>query len=164
MKKICFLFIMLATNLTVFSQVDTTAPYYKAGVLPDFSLLTIDSVEFNQTVLDKSKATIIVLFNPECDHCQHQLETLLSIPELSKDAQIILSSIETHDKNRIFYNKNHLEKYPFIHLGKDNKYLFGKYYRPKTIPVLAMYNSSKKLVLFNQGDTKKEQILDALKL
>jgi len=98
MKKICFLFIMLASGITVLSQVDTTAPYYKAGVLPDFSLLTIDSVEFNQTVLDKSKATIIVLFNPECDHCQHQLETLLSIPELLKDAQIILSSIEIQEK------------------------------------------------------------------
>lgn len=163
MKKIVFTLIILISSISGFSQADTIAPYLKTKLLPDFSLLTIDSVEFNQSILDENKNTIIMLFNPECDHCKEQLEVLLSVPEVIKSAQIILSSVETHEKNRIFYNKNHLEKYPFVHLGKDHKYFFGKYYRPRTIPVLAIYNPKKQLIYFNQGNSNKKQIEEALK-
>ena len=163
MKKSAFIFLMLVININVFSQTDTTAPYLKTKLLPAFSLLTIDSVEFSQSILDEKKNTIIMLFNPECDHCQEQLELLLSVLQVVQSAQIILSSIETHEKNRIFYNKNHLEKYPFVHLGKDYKYFFGAYYRPNTIPVLAFYNAKKQLIFFNQGNTKRKQVEQALK-
>lgn len=163
MKRLILLSILLAPVTFVFSQADTTAPYLKTRTLPDFSLLTIDSVEFNQTILDNTKSTIIMLFNPDCDHCRHQLELLVSTPIVIQSAQIILSSIETHEKNRIFYNKNQLEKYPFVHLGKDFKYFFGSYYRPNTIPVLAFYNPQKQLTFFNQGEVKRKQIELALK-
>ena len=52
-----------------------------------------------------------MLFNPECEHCQKQLELLLSIPEVTQFTQLVLSSIEKFEKNLIFYNKFHLEKY-----------------------------------------------------
>lgn len=163
MKNIFLTFILFVYSALAFSQADTTAPYLKTRTLPDFSLLTIDSVEFNQTVLDDTKNTIIMLFNPDCDHCRHQLEVLLSVPSVIQSVQIILSSIETHEKNRNFYNKNHLEQYPFVHLGKDFKYFFGGYYKPVTIPVLAFYNPQKQLVFFNQGEVNKKQIEQALK-
>lgn len=163
MKRISLSVLLFIFAVPVFSQADTTAPYLKTGILPGFSLLTIDSVEFNQTILDDTKHTIIMLFNPDCDHCRHQLELLVSIPSVVQSAQIILSSIETHEKNRIFYNKNHLEKYPFVHLGKDFKYFFGGYYRPNTIPVLAFYNPQKQLLFFNQGEVKRKQVEEVLK-
>ncbi len=163
MKKAVFTFLTLVTGIQLFSQADSTAPYFKTKLLPDFSLLTIDSVEFNQRVLDETKNTIIMLFNPDCDHCWEQLELLLTVPQVIDGTQLILSSIETHEKNRLFYNKYHLEKYPFVHLGKDHKYFFGSYFRPNTIPVLAFYNSKKQLTLFVQGNAKKKQILQALK-
>ena len=110
MKNSMFLFAAVLISTLSFAQTDTTAPYLKTKLLPDFRLLTIDSVEFNQTVLDESKSTIIMLFNPECDHCQQQLDLLLSMPLVAETAQIILSSNETQEKNRIFYDKNQLGK------------------------------------------------------
>ena len=163
MKKIPALFLILSICFHAFSQTDTTAPYLKTRVLPDFSLLDKDSVVFTQAVLKAQKHTIIMLFNPECEHCQQQLELLLSIPEVSNSAELVLSSIETIEKNKAFYNKYHLENYPFVHLGKDYKYLFGKYFQPTTIPVLAFYNTKKEFVLINQGNASKKVILKALK-
>lgn len=163
MKNLMLLVVAAFISTTAFTQTDTTAPYLKTKSLPEFRLLTIDSVEFNQSILDETKSTIIMLFNPECDHCQQQLDLLLSIPRVVETAQIILSSNETQKKNRIFYHKNQLEKYPFIHLGKDFKYFFGSYFQPRTIPVLAFYNPQKQLTLFNQGNTKKKQIEQALR-
>jgi thioredoxin-related protein len=160
MKKL-LLSLFIITGINAFSQSDTTAPYLKTKTLPNFSLLTIDSVEFNQSILEKGRSTIIMLFNPECEHCQKQLELMLTIPAV-QNAQLILSSIETHEKNRVFYNKFQLQKYSFVHLGKDYKYFFGGYYRPVTIPVLAIYNNKGELVFFNQGNTKRKKIEEAL--
>ena len=104
-----------------------------------------------------------MLFNPECEHCQEQLKLLLSLPEVAKTTHLVLTSTETLQKIKLFYNKFHLEKYPWVHIGKDNKYFLGGFYRPKTIPVLAFYNKQKLLVYFNQGNVKKKQVIDALK-
>jgi hypothetical protein len=50
-----------------------------------------------------------------------------------------------------------------VHIGKDYKYFFGSFYRPKTIPVLAFYNKQKQLIYFKQGGVKKKEIVEALK-
>ena len=146
-----------------FAQYDTTPPYLKSKVLPDFSLVTTDSVAFNQTVLVPEKKTIVMLFNPECEHCQDQLKLLLTIPEVTDSVNLILTATETLQKIKIFYDKFHLEKYPWIHIGKDYKYFFGGFFQPKTIPVLGFYNAQKQLLYFNQGSVKKKEILQALK-
>lgn len=163
MKKLFLLFFVLSGSITAFPQYDTTAPYLKTKKLPVFSLLNLDSVAFTQAVLNENKNTIIMLFNPECEHCQKQLQLLLSMPEVVQSTELVLSSIETLEKNRIFYNKFHLENYPFVHLGKDFKYIFGAYFQPTTIPVLAFYNKRKEFVLLNQGNAAKKTILKALK-
>lgn len=163
MKYFIFCTIVLFTGPIAFSQTDTTAPYLKTRQIPDFKLRSVNYEVFTQSILDKDKSTVIMLFNPECDHCQQQLDLLLSMPLVTTNAQIILSSIENTAKNRIFYNKNHLEKYPFVHLGQDYEFFFGGYYKPNTIPVLAFYNKQRQLTLFNQGNAKKNQIEQALK-
>jgi hypothetical protein len=163
MKKLPALFFLLSIYITAFSQYDTTAPYLKTKILPTFSLLTTDSLVFTQTVLKENRNIIIMLFNPECEHCQKQLELLLSLPEVAQSAELVLSSIETLEKNKIFYDKFRLGDYPFVHLGKDFKYFFGGYFQPATIPVLAFYNKKKEFVQINQGNTGKKTILKALK-
>jgi thiol-disulfide isomerase/thioredoxin len=163
MKKITMLFCVICTSTYAFSQYDSISPYLKNKAFPNFILLNTDSVEFTQTVLVEGKNTIIMLYNPECEHCQEQLQLLISLPEVILNTNILLTSTESLKKIQIFYNKFHLAKYPLIHVGKDYKYFFGSYFRPKTIPVLAFYNRQKQLVYFNQGNVKKKQILDAFK-
>jgi len=163
MKTISILFAVLFFSTAAFSQYDTTAPYLKNKALPNFILLNTDSAAFTQSVLVENKNTIIMLFNPECEHCQQQIQLLLSLPEVSQTANLVLASTETFKKIKIFSDKFHLEKYSWIHIGKDHKYFFGGFYQPKTIPVLAFYNKQKQLVYFNQGNVKKKQIVEALK-
>lgn len=164
MKKTTVSIIALFVCFTAFCQYDTTPPYLRTKQQPDFNLLTLDSTVFTQAVLKENTRTVIMLFNPECGHCQAQLETLLAITDITQTAQLVLTSTETLAKLKIFYDKNHLQKYPNIILGKDYKYFFGGYYQPKTIPVLAFYNAAKQLVFFNQGNVSKKQVLKALKL
>ena len=164
MKRIFLFIAVLFFCHTAFSQYDTTPPYLKNKFLPAFSLVSLDSVPFTQSVLTSGKKTIVMLFNPECEHCQNQLQLLLTIPEVTDSVNLILTATETLGKIKIFYDKFHLEKYPWIHIGKDYKYFFGGFYQPKTIPVLAFYNIHNQLVYFNQGNVKKKEITEALKM
>ncbi len=163
MKKTFLFFGIFFISIAAFSQTDTTAPYLKNKTIPNFILLSLDSVAFTQSVLAQDKNTIIMLFNPTCGHCQQQLELLLTLPQVYNTTNLILTSTEPLYKIKEFYDKYHLEKYKWIHVGKDHKYFFGGFYRPKTIPVLAFYNKQKQLTYFNQGNVKKKEIVQALK-
>lgn len=161
MKSILF-FIAVIFSLPAFAQIDTSAPYYKEKKLPAFSLIDKDSVTFNQDSIIKGRKTIVMLFNPGCDHCQQQLDLLLSLYEVSQ-CNLVMSSIESIEKNKNFYEKNRLDKYSFVRLGKDYKYFFGKYFAPvKTIPVLAYYNEKNEFITISYGNTNKTEILKAL--
>lgn len=145
-------------SIAAFSQADTAAPYLRTKLRPSFNLLALDSAVFNQSVLKENTTTAIMLFNPECGHCQDQLKVFLSMPEFASKVQLLLSSTETLAKIKLFCDKFHLEKYPNIFIGKDHKYFFGGFFQPKTIPVLAVYNAANKLVFFNQGNVSRKQL------
>jgi thiol-disulfide isomerase/thioredoxin len=162
-QKLILSITLFCCSMAAFSQYDTTPPYLRTKLLPAFNLLSLDSAVFTQSVLKENTRTVIMLFNPECGHCQEQLETLLSIPDFVKNVQLVLSSTETLAKLKLFYDKNHLEKYSGVRIGKDYKYFFGGFYQPKTIPVLAFYNAGKQLAFFNQGNVSKKQLLKVLK-
>jgi thiol-disulfide isomerase/thioredoxin len=163
MKKfVVFVFFIIAAN-NVFSQYDTTPPYLKDKLLPRFNLLTLDSTEFTPEKLKPGKHTIIMMYNPECGHCQTQMELFLSMPEVMKNAQIVLASTQPVYKIKIFCEKYNLTNYPNVYAAKDNSWFLGKFYQPKTIPVLAFYNKKNQFTFISQGNAGKEQILDALK-
>ncbi len=116
----------------------------------------------NPQISGTGKSTIVMLFHPECDHCQKQLELMLTIPAVSNTTNLILVADETLQKLKIFYNKFHLEKYPWINIGKDYKHFFGPFYRPKTVPVLIFYNNQKNLKSYKQGNISEKEINKAL--
>lgn len=164
MKKLFVLFLGIIISTAAFSQYDTTPPYLKTKLLPAFKLVSLDSsAVFDKSVLKEGQPTVVMLFNPTCEHCQHQIQLMLTMPEFTQSVNLILSSTETLDKIKTFCDKYHLERYPMIHVGKDHKYFLGGFYQPKTIPVLAFYNAQNQLLYFNQGSLKKDQLLNALK-
>lgn len=164
MKKLALLLTGLLLYAASFCQYDTTPPYLKDKLLPDLStLLTKDSLQFTKKMLQPGKHTIIMMYNPECGHCQSQMELFLSIPEVMSQAQIVLASTLPLYKIKEFSDKYKLSKYPNIYPCKDNSWYLGKFYQPKTIPVLAFYNKQNQFVFLSQGNATKDQILEALK-
>ena len=161
MTRIFFgLFLLIA--MVGRAQTDTAAPYWKNKNLPQFAVRNIDSSTFTNADLNKGKQTIIMLFNPECEHCQDQFKLLVKLPQIAASTQIILSSTETIEKLKVFAAKFKVNNYPFVHLVKDALYTFGKIYQPNTIPVLAFYNKEQKFVAIKQGQASKAEILRAL--
>ena len=163
LKKIILLLnILFIATLAHAQSYDTTPPYLKNKQLPDFILYSKDSVAFDQSVLKPGRKTIIMLFNPECEHCQDQLTLLISMPEIKQNVQLLLTTTETLEKLNIFYKKFNLQNWAFIYPGKDTKYIFGKFFQPKTIPVLAFYDSKRQFVQLSQGSMSRKQLQKVL--
>jgi thiol-disulfide isomerase/thioredoxin len=164
MKKLIVLITAFFFCSNAFCQYDTTPPYLKDKILPQFNLLNVDSAQIYNSLLATGKSTIIMLYNPDCGHCQEQMKLLLSLKEITAgNTQILLVSTQPIFKIKEFVKKFKLRKYSNIIVAKDYKWFFGKYFQPKTIPVLAFYNKQNQFVLLSQGNVSKQQILDAIK-
>lgn len=163
MKTLTFALLFFFPALCSQAQYDATPPYLKTKQLPAFTLYNVDSLAFDQSILQKDRPTVIMLFNPECGHCKEQLELLLKIPELVQSAQLIMATTETLAKIREFSEQYGLSKYANIRIGKDRVSFFGSYFKPRTIPVLAFYDRNGKFVALHQGNVKKKQVVEALK-
>lgn len=162
MKRIYFISMLLFASIVSFAQTDSMAPYWKNKNLPAFTLLTPDTAFFSNENLVKGKNTIFMLFNPECEHCQKQFEQLVKMPEVINNAQLVMCSTELMDKIKVFYNKFHLENYPFVHLGKDYKVFLGSFFQPKTVPVVVIYDKQNQFRFISQGQATRKQIVEAL--
>jgi thiol-disulfide isomerase/thioredoxin len=163
MKKIVLVTIVIFYSGMAFCQYDTTPPYLKEKLIPELNLLTLDSTFFSTKKLQAGKYTIIMMYNPECGHCQTQMELFLSMPEVMSEAQIIIASTLPIYKIKLFCEKYKLANYANIYPLKDNSWFLGKFFQPKTIPVLAFYNKQNQFTFISQGNATKEQILEALK-
>src|ERR1700752_2220082 len=55
------------------------APFMRFPTLPPFHLLKLDSTTYlTKEDVKKGHKTIIMYFSPDCEHCKHQTEAILS--------------------------------------------------------------------------------------
>ena len=157
------LFLILLSALSAHAQKDSIdAPYLRFPSLPPFDLLQTDSVtHLTKEKIEKKHNILIMFFSPDCPHCQHQTEDLLTGMDSLKDVQIIMATYQPFEEMTGFYKKYQLAKYPNIRLGRDATFFLPPYYRMKNLPYLALYNKNGILITTFEGNQKVATIVDA---
>ncbi|PZR28233.1 MAG: hypothetical protein DI535_07455 [Citrobacter freundii] len=162
--KILFLFTLIFTGLRGSAQVDSTTPTYKRfPTVPPFQLLLVDSTSFSKEKLNKKKATMIMLFSPECDHCKHETEELIKRINEFKDVQIIMATPLPFDQMKEYYKHYGLAKYSNIKMGRDARFMLPVFFNIKSFPFLAFYNKKQELISVFEGSMPMDQVLAELK-
>ena len=159
-------FILTAFAATSFCQTDSTfaPPYLRFPTVPPFKLLKADSTTFyTKDDLPKHKAVVIVVFNPDCEHCQHETEELIANIDKFKNVQIVMSTNMLFDKMKEFYIKYNLEKYPKIWMGRDYQWVLPSFFKFSSIPFHAIYDKKHDLVTTFEGSMTTEKLLKAIK-
>ena len=156
--------LLILLSLPVLSQAqEEDAPYLKKPVLPQFSILNSDSTSwYTSRDIRKGMPVMIMLFSPDCEHCQDQTAILVKNMDKLKNTEIIMSTFQPVYKMKDFCNTYKLVKYPNVHVGRDVKYFFGPYYRMKYSPFIAIYDKDRKLVRVFEGGAKIDKLLEAL--
>ena len=135
MKKYFLIILILIAGTTGFSQTDTSLLYQRFPFVPSFKLTNIaDSSVFTKETLKKKKPTIIMIFSPDCEHCQAETKEITEKIGLFKKAQIIMVSPLEYTYLRKFYDEYKIADFPIITIGRDPTYFLGTFYKVRSFP------------------------------
>lgn len=163
MIRILIAFVWITLFQQAEAQSDSLPVYQRFPVLPIFNIMTVpDGIKFTKDDLEKKKATIFMLFSPDCEHCKHTTKDLLDHMDLFKKAQIIMvSSLDfIHIKN--FYEEFKISDYPNITMGRDATYYLGTFYEVRNFPSIFVYDKKGNFIKAFEGSFKMETIAESL--
>lgn len=161
MKRFAVLLLSCCFFITGFSQTEANkAPYERFPEFPPFTLLMQDSSSvLIKEKLPKKSPVLLILFNPDCDHCQHETEDITKrIEEFSK-IQIIMATPASIPMMKAFIDKYNLTKFKNIVVGQDHKMMMPTFFMIRNMPFLAFYNEKKELIETFSGSMPVDTIL-----
>jgi thioredoxin-related protein len=164
MKFLCSL-ILVVLSFTAFSQAADPEPAYKRfPTLPPLQLLLGDSAtKYTKESIPKKKPVFIMLFSPDCSHCQHTAEEMIAHKEELKDLHIIMSTMHTVTQMNEFVQKYELNQLPNLTVGKDIYYILSGFYNIKHLPYMAFYNKKGALISTFEGGLPISKVLEIFK-
>ena len=147
-------------------QVDSVplAPYQKFPNNPPIDILLLDSVtRFKTTDLDKQKPVVLMIFSPDCDHCQHETEAIIKNIDSFKDVQIVMVTWLAFAEMKSFYKRYELDRFPNIVMGHDTRFMLPPYFGFHNLPFMAFYDKKKKFVSVFEGSMPVEKLIERVK-
>ena len=160
MNKLIALGVSCLFAFTCFGQADPVLPpYQRFPSFPPARLLKTDSSYFTKDDLKKKMPVMLMLFNPQCDHCQHETEELTKHIDLFKKIQIVMATTMPYDSMMAFHKKYKLADYDNIIVGQDVNHLLPTFYNIAHLPFLAFYNKNKELISVFEGALPIPQIV-----
>jgi thioredoxin-related protein len=166
MKKIFLLSFFLSIVIISFCQQDSAAlpPFRRFPTIPPIKLLKVDSSSlFTKNDLKKNKPVLIILFNPDCDHCKHETEEILKNIDQLKNVQIVMATNMSFEMLKSFYEKYDLQRFENITVGLDFQYSLPSFYQIRFMPYLAMYDKKGNLLTSFEGSMKIEDLINVFK-
>jgi len=173
MKRAFLIVLVLASSHFLFAQQTPAAPatqtqpqeqppYLKFPTIPPFHLLKLDSATYlTKDDIKKHRRTIVMFFSPDCDHCKHQTEAILSDFKDFKDVEIVMATYQPFSEMKEFYAHYHLADHPNIKIGRDEKFFLAPFYKIRNLPYLALYDKKGNLITTFEGTQKAETIVKA---
>lgn len=164
MKKTALAILLLFYGAFASAQTQPSdiPPYKRFPTIPPFKLLKVDSATFvTKDDIKKHHLTLIMCFSPECDHCKHQTEDLITDMNKFKDIEIVMATFQPFAEMKEFYRYYRIADYPNIKLGRDEKYVLPPFYKIKSLPFLALYDKKGNLITTFEGNQQVDKILKA---
>ena len=147
MKKVVLYFLLLVSTNIVIGQSGSSLLYPRSSTLPPFTITKVpDSSRFEKANLQKNKAVMIVVFSPDCEHCQHEIKEIKANIKLFKNVQIVMISNLGYQYIKVFYKEFEIAKYPSITMGMDYGYLLGSFFNMEGLPSVFLYDKNGKFV------------------
>lgn len=142
---------------------DTLAPYRKYRQLPSFQVLLPDSSRsFNTYNIRKGKPSVLILFSPDCDHCEQLSAMILDSLQAFKEVNLVMATPFPLREIKAFIAKTGLGKIPHLVIGKDASFFFGSFFKTDTVPFIAVYDKNKQFVTTITRLKKIEELIAVL--
>lgn len=165
MKKIFLFLLVIVAAQMASAQADSSLLYLRFPFIPSFTITKVaDSSRFTKADLKKNRPTVIMIFSPDCEHCQEETKAITANIGLFKKAQIVMASPLEHSYIRKFYDEYGIAAHPQITMGRDPSYFFGTFYKVRSFPAIFVYDKKGNLITQFSGSVPVKDIADALTL
>lgn len=148
----------------IFSTPKDSLAYKQHSTLPDFSIRLLDSATIFETKsIPQGRYTAIMLFSPECSHCQKTIEELIANMDSLKNIDFYLIS-NVHNVSDIMKcaDKYSLAKYKNIKVvGQDFDFFFLSYFGTKYVPDIALYDKHKQFIKLIESNVTVKELHDS---
>ena len=157
MKKVTtlltvFIVSLLATmTLSAQGNIDPDAPFLKDKNLPKFTLNLTTGKSFSNTQIPKTRFTCIIIFSPDCSHCQEEAAELTKNADKFKSVFFIWNSYKEMADIKAFATKYGLNKQSNVIVGRDPEFSIPVFFRPRMTPFVALYDKGQLLKVYEQG-------------
>lgn len=154
---------MLAAGFSAFGQKDSLPPppYLRFPGVPPLQLLLGDSTTiYTKADLRKKKPVVLMVFSPDCSHCQHQAEQIRDNSKALEGIQLVLATMDPLWKMNQFVERYQLRGLSNITVGRDIAYLLQAFYDFHSLPFHALYNKKAELVQVVEGSMTIEKIIE----
>ncbi len=146
------------------AQTNDSSILQKIQALPSFTITAVpDSSIFSSGTLQKNKPVVLIFFNPDCEHCQHEMKELLAYKEELKDIQIVMATALPYKLANEFYKDYNVASMPNVKMGQDVNYVLGIRYHPTRYPAIYVYDAAGKLAKVFAGNAEVPAIINAVK-
>lgn len=166
LKKIFILFALTFISYAGFSQPDSAKEkpiYLRFPTIPEFTIYKApDSTAFTRNDLKKNKNTLFMIFSPDCEYCQHEIEMLLKDIDKFRNTQIVMITYLPYNEMIKFYHIYKIANYPQITMARDTKFFFPVFFKVQNLPSLYVYDKKGDFKKAFEGDVKPDTILAQL--
>jgi thioredoxin-related protein len=162
-KRFLFIFLFAGIGQMAFAQADTTLLYLRFPTVPPISINKLpDSTKFTKNDLKKNTPTLVFIFSPDCEHCQHETKELIAHIDLFKKIQIVMATPLEFRFVRKFYEEYKISDHPNITIGTDPGYMLGTFFHVRSFPALYLYDKKGNFIRAFDGSVPVETIAEAL--
>lgn len=163
MQRLLFSLLFSMSCMAVLGQDGQEAPYKKYPVYPPVKLLMADSLSwFTKSDLPNKKPVMLLLFNPKCEHCQHETEAMTAQISRYKGVHIVMATTAPLEDMRGFIEKYKLSSFDNISVGRDTGFFLPVYFDIQNLPFHAFYNKKLELISVFSGSMTVEKTLTEL--
>jgi thioredoxin-related protein len=143
---------------------EDTALYLRFPTVPPFTLYKVpDSTKFAKADLLKKKKTLLIIFSPDCDHCQHEIKDLTAAIDKFKNIQIVMASWLPYREIQKFYTDYNIAAYPNITMGWDKSFFLPPFYKFNSLPFMALYDKKGNLISVFEGSVPLAKVVEAFR-
>jgi len=170
-QSVVLLFILLASSLYAQDKkkdstknnpvIQEAKVNYKAlGTdLPAIRLKTTDDKTINEADIKSSGNLFLMLFNPNCAHCEDETDSLEKHMDLFKKSKLVMVAGDKMKEYLVDFERLHsVRRYPII-IGLDDAGIIDKTFQYTALPQINIYSPEHKLIKIFFGDTR----IDSLK-
>jgi thioredoxin-related protein len=160
MKRSFILIFTFISLLSVGQEKVTTPPYKRFPALPAMQILLGDSTtRYGKDDFPKKKAVLLMLFSPDCEHCQHTAKELCKFKEEIKDIHIVMATLTSVSRMNEFVAEYKLNELPNVVVGRDFQHFMPSFYDIKRMPFMAFYNKKGDLIEVFEGAMPLERMM-----